>query len=293
MAFVKPARQRNRRTATQIADTNQPPPTKRRNRRELIAIRALGLFAVGLGLVALVLVTVIFLQGKTAGNNAETLLEAYRAQVTAVPVLTPTPALATASPDTGDEFEQTDEASNLSAAANANEHRADDSDDSAIESGEYVQPDSPDSVSDLDAQIEKIIKATGEGGVIGILEIPELDQELPIIGKWSYDLLRISVCRYQGPKPNQKGNLVIIGHNYRSGAHFGGLKNLSVGSELYLTDTATGTRVRYVVYSIKTIDPDAFSALESYRGDYGLTLLTCKNSGTDRLIVRCERKDAD
>ena len=155
-----------------------------------------------------------------------------------------------------------------------------------------MHPDAPE-VSELDATIQKIIKAAGEDGVIGILEIPKYDVELPIIGKWSYNLLKISICRYKGPDPNEEGNLVIIGHNYKSGAHFGILKKLEVGDEIYLTDSATNTRVRYEVYQIKSIAPDAFSALNSYHGTCGLTLLTCKDNGTNRLLVRCEQKEAD
>ena len=155
-----------------------------------------------------------------------------------------------------------------------------------------MQPDAPEELSDLDLTIQKIVKATGDDGMIGILEIPEINQELPVIGKWSYKLLKISVCRYKGPDPNEKGNLVIIGHNYKSGAHFGDLSELSVGSEVFLTNTKTGQRVRYVVYQIKSIAPDAFSALNSYHGTAGLTLMTCRNNGTNRLLVRCEQQEA-
>ena len=43
---------------------------------------------------------------------------------------------------------------------------------------------------------------------------------------------------------------------------------------------------------IKSISADAFSALKSYKGDAGLTLMTCKDNGTNRLLVRCEQKAA-
>ena len=85
----------------------------------------------------------------------------------------------------------------------------------------------------------------------------------------------------------------MIGHNYKSGAHFGDLDKLSVGSELFLTNTRTGERVRYEVYQIKHIAPDAFSALKSYHGTAGLTLMTCRNNGTNRLLIRCEQKEAE
>ena len=70
------------------------------------------------------------------------------------------------------------------------------------------------------------------------------------------------------------------------------LSKLSVGSEIFLTNAKTGERVRYEVYQIKSIASDAFSALKSYHGDAGLTLMTCKDNGTNRLLVRCEQKEA-
>ena len=282
---------------------NDHPVRNQKNQRELRAIRALGLTAILLGVVALVLLGFKLFEGQQAQNNANALLEAYKAQATVLPTLSPSAeAEQTASPTdepvgtpepTDENFEQTDTNADASAAADANQHVADDgSVTSASESGEYVQPDAPEEMSDLDKTIQKIVNATGDDGMIGILEIPEINQELPVIGKWSYKLLKISVCRYKGPDPNEKGNLVIIGHNYKSGAHFGDLSELSVGSEVFLTNTKTGQRVRYVVYQIKSIAPDAFSALKSYRGTAGLTLMTCRNNGTNRLLVRCEQQEA-
>ena len=282
---------------------NDHPVRNQKNQRELRAIRALGLTAILLGVVALVLLGFKLFEGQQAQSNANALLEAYKAQATVLPTLSPSAeATQTQGPTdepvgtpepTDENFEQTDTNADASAAADANQHVADDgSVTSASESGEYVQPDAPEEMSDLDKTIQKIVKATGDDGMIGILEIPEINQELPVIGKWSYKLLKISVCRYKGPDPNEKGNLVIIGHNYKSGAHFGDLSELSVGSEVFLTNTKTGQRVRYVVYQIKSIAPDAFSALKSYRGTAGLTLMTCRNNGTNRLLVRCEQQEA-
>jgi LPXTG-site transpeptidase (sortase) family protein len=273
----------------------------KKNRRELRAIRALGLTAILLGLIALVLLGIKLFEGQAAQNNANALLEAYKAQATVSPSLEPSPEAtqsATSEPvgtpePTDENFEQTDESADANAASDANQHMADDgSVTTASESGEYVQMDAPEEISDLDKTIQKIISATGDDGMIGILEIPQINQELPIIGKWSYKLLKISICRYKGPDPNEEGNLVLIGHNYKSGAHFGDLSELTVGSELFLTNTKTGERVRYEVYEVKHIAPDAFSALKSYHGTAGLTLMTCRNNGTNRLLIRCEQKEA-
>lgn len=304
MAFGKnasPTRKREEHTELTVTPSGKKPKHRSKAQQEMRAIRALGLAAIVLGLVALTLIAVKLFEGEEADQNAAVLLEAYKAKATVTPSTTVTPAptptaeatddLGTPQPEDAN-LEQTDADADASAAADANEHMVNDGSNAGVdETGEYVQPDAPD-VSELDETIQKIIKATDENGVIGILEIPKYEVELPIIGKWSYKLLKISICRYKGPDPNEKGNLVLIGHNYKSGAHFGILKKLEVGDEIFLTDSATGTRVRYEVYQIKSIAPDAFSALKTYQGDYGLTLMTCKDNGTNRLLVRCVKKAA-
>ncbi|MDO4572226.1 MAG: sortase [Clostridia bacterium] len=250
--------------------------------------RALGILALALGIVTISLFVVKYSSGLQAGKNADKLLVAFKARPTVTPGETmPSP---TPSPSPGPTL---DPSGGVSEEI-ANVHRVDDgSDENVDESGDYVQPDAPDHHGEVQELIDKIVASEGEDGVIGLIEIPEIDIELPIIGKWSYKLLKISICRYQGPLPNHEGNIVLIGHNYKSGAHFGNLKKLSKGDEIYITDTATNTRLRYEVYDIETIAPDAFSALKEYRGDCGLTLMTCKNDGNDRLLLRCVQRDAE
>ncbi len=248
---------------------------------------------------ALVIISVVMVQrGKKAEQYADQLLQAYQEkQSTATPaVATDTPdATESASPaptDTAEPAASTDPLADAEAMALANEHAfADDSHENVDETADYVQPDAPDE-SDAEKIIASVVGKVGEDGIIGVLKIPVINVELPVIGKWSYSLLKISVCRYKGPSANAKGNLVIIGHNYKSGAHFGNLDELKIGSAVYLTDTDSN-RVRYEVYDMDTIEPDSFSALNDYKGKAGLTLMTCKNSGNSRLVVRCVQKDVE
>ncbi len=231
----------------------------------------------------------------TAEKSANTLLNAYKelqtADPTATPAVTPTPEPTEAPPDATTDPNATPSIEpGVDYDDAANEHRVDAENDLAVdETGNYVQPTDAE-VSDTEEIIKKIIASVGDDGVIGTIEIPSTGQEYPIIGKWSYKLLKISICRYTGGMPNEEGeNLVLIGHNYKSGAHFGNLKKLKEGDEILLTSKG-GDTVRYVVYDIKGIAPDAFSELDKWRGDSGLTLLTCKDNGNNRLLVRCERK---
>ena len=70
---------------------------------------------------------------------------------------------------------------------------------------------------------EYTLKSLGDVACIGILEIPALDLELPVISSWSYSSLRLAPCRYSGSA--YKGDLVIAAHNYQFS--FWGIKNSS------------------------------------------------------------------
>ncbi len=117
---------------------------------------------------------------------------------------------------------------------------------------------------------------------IGILSIPSLNLELPVISEWSYPNLKIAPCRYSGSA--YLDNMAIAAHNYRS--HFGLLKNLSKGDEIFFTDM-DGNRFDYEVVAVETLTP--FAVEEIVDGGYDLSLFTCTLSGQARVTVRCDR----
>jgi hypothetical protein len=56
----------------------------------------------------------------------------------------------------------------------------------------------------------------------------------------------MSVCYHQGALPGEPGNMVITGHNYVNGAHFGRLGMLEEGDLVVLDRrTAASTATRY------------------------------------------------
>ncbi len=116
---------------------------------------------------------------------------------------------------------------------------------------------------------------------IGVLRIPALSLELPVISEWSYPSLQIAPCRYAGSA--YLNNMVIAAHNYYS--HFGYLKNLSQGDEITFTDM-DGNEFRYEVAELETLSPFAIEEMTS--GDWDLTLFTCTVGGQSRVTVRCE-----
>ena len=115
---------------------------------------------------------------------------------------------------------------------------------------------------------------------IGVVTIPALGLELPVMSQWSDQASRTAPCRYQGSA--YTGDLIIAGHNYRS--HFGSLKNLGVGDGVVFTD-ADGNVFRYTVAAVEVLDKTALEEMAA--GDWALTLLTCTYGGQNRLTVRC------
>lgn len=119
-----------------------------------------------------------------------------------------------------------------------------------------------------------------------IVKIPSLGIEYPVLSETNDELLKISVNKLWGPKPNEVGNYVIVGHNYKSGKMFGKLKKINMGDIIELTDLS-GRTVKYVVsekYIIEPTNTQCTSQLTNGRKQ--ITLITCANSGTKRLVVQ-------
>ena len=144
----------------------------------------------------------------------------------------------------------------------------------------------PDYILNPDMDMpEYTLKSLGDVACIGILEIPALDLELPVISSWSYSSLRLAPCRYSGSA--YKGDLVIAAHNYQS--HFGGLRTLPEGSEVFFTD-AVGNRFSYYVAVTEALTPWSVDDMTS--GEWQLTLFTCTLDSQNRVTVRCEYSEA-
>lgn len=119
---------------------------------------------------------------------------------------------------------------------------------------------------------------------IGMVEIPALELELPVISHWSYPALTVAPCRYQGSAYTD--NLILLAHNYQS--HFGSIQQLETGDSVCFTDM-DGNVFAYEVVLKETLEPTAIEEMES--GDWDLTLFTCTVGGSYRVTVRCERMD--
>ena len=141
-----------------------------------------------------------------------------------------------------------------------------------------TQTDVPDYL--LTPEMEMPVETIDGVDYVGVLRIPTLALELPVISQWSYPLLKIAPCRYSGSA--YQNNLVLCAHNYAS--HFGNLKNLHIGAAVTFTDM-DGNLFTYQVAELETLPPQAAEEVEN--GDWDLTLFTCTVGGQSRVTVRC------
>lgn len=121
--------------------------------------------------------------------------------------------------------------------------------------------------------------------VIGIIKIPAIDLEYPILEQTTDEAMKVSISKYWGGDINSYGNVSLAGHNNKiTLTMFGKNKNLKNGDSVFLTDL-TGTTVEYKIFDTFITNPDDVSILrttdESVRE---ITLITCTNGRANRLI---------
>jgi LPXTG-site transpeptidase (sortase) family protein len=148
----------------------------------------------------------------------------------------------------------------------------------------YIQPEAPE--IQISNNIEQIVSRELAGfSIIARLDIDKIDLHLPILSKISDKALKVSVCFFSGPEPGGSGNLVIAGHNFKNGAHFGNIDHLSIGDTAIVTGM-DGQIHTFTVYKLQHIKPDNPEALNVTKDSKELTLLTCEANGNMRLAVR-------
>ena len=136
----------------------------------------------------------------------------------------------------------------------------------------------PDDTEKVSAEMSTV-KVDGYD-CIGILSIPVLDLELPVLTDWSYAKLKKAPCHYYGTYYEK--DFVIAAHNYKS--HFGRLSELQTDDIVFFTDV-NGAAYYYEVILLETLPKEATK--EMITGGFDLSLYTCTPGGASRVTVRC------
>ena len=132
----------------------------------------------------------------------------------------------------------------------------------------------------VDVSLEMLTTQVYGYECIGILSVPVLELELPVLTDWSYAKLKIAPCHYFGSYYEK--DFVIAAHNYPS--HFGRLSELQPKDLILFTDIS-GTVYCYEVVLLETLPANATEAMIT--SGFDLSLYTCTPGGANRVTVRC------
>lgn len=117
---------------------------------------------------------------------------------------------------------------------------------------------------------------------VGVLSIPAIAYEVPVLSDCSLELLRHGACRFYGS--TYGGDLVICAHNYHGLYRL--LTKLRPGDLVWFTDM-DGLTWNYEVADLETLGPNMVQEMND--SGYDLTFFTCTYGGQARLTLRCVR----
>lgn len=122
--------------------------------------------------------------------------------------------------------------------------------------------------------------------VIGIVKIPKINIEYPIINQTSDETMALSITKFWGNNVNDIGNFTMAGHNYFDGTMFSNTNKLNIEDTIKMTDL-DGKTIEYKVFDKYIIDPNDVKCVQSVKENTReITLITCINGRNNRLVVK-------
>ena len=115
--------------------------------------------------------------------------------------------------------------------------------------------------------------------------IPKINLETYVLDEKSEEAMWICPTKYYGPKPNEVGNYCIAAHNYNKENMFNHIIELEIGDKIYLMDNQRG-KLEYEVYDIYKTTPDNTTPLMQETESPEITLITCSDYSSKRIIVK-------
>lgn len=151
-------------------------------------------------------------------------------------------------------------------------------------------------VKNVKSQIEENKKITDDNSkivtkykgydVVGIIKIPKINIEYPIIDKTNDETMALSITKFWGNNVNDIGNFTMAGHNYFDSTMFSNTNKLTVGDTIEMIDL-NGNVIEYKVFDKYIIDPNDVECVQSVKENTReITLITCINGRKNRLIVK-------
>lgn len=126
--------------------------------------------------------------------------------------------------------------------------------------------------------------------VTAMLQIPKIQVNTCVLEEYSVDALYECVTKFYGSEPNEVGNFCIAGHNSKRKNMFTNIKQLEVGDEMILTSQEKGSII-YEVYDKYKVKPQDTSCLSQETNQIELTLISCTNDSSQRIIIKARAKE--
>ena len=128
--------------------------------------------------------------------------------------------------------------------------------------------------------------------IFGIIEIPKINIYYPIFSNINDDLLKIAPCKFYGNNLDKNDNICIAGHNYNNSLFFSNIVLLSTNDEIYIYNNE-GRKYIYFVSEIYEVKYNDLSPVFDYdQNSRELTLITCNNLNSNRIIVKAKQKSS-
>jgi sortase A len=156
--------------------------------------------------------------------------------------------------------------------------------------GERREPPTADAEGNAESDGEGC-EGVFEDGVIGVIEIESIGIRYPVMEGTDEDVLNAAIGHERGTAQiGEAGNCVLCGHNgCKAGTFFTNLKKVRIGDVVRLTDRF-GDVTEYEVVGTRIVEPRESAAVKDTDGTEKLTLYTCAEHGTKRLVCDCVPK---
>lgn len=156
---------------------------------------------------------------------------------------------------------------------------------SAEDDAELFNPDSVETISSLAAN-----PTINRANVVGGIYAPSVGLNLPIMYGLSQDVLLSSAGTMKRDQQMGMGNYSLIGHNSKNpNALFAPTHRLRDGDVIYVTNKQK--IYRYEVNETRVVSPSEIQVIHDVPGETLLTLLSCTDDGTERVLVQAELVD--
>lgn len=130
--------------------------------------------------------------------------------------------------------------------------------------------------------------------ILGKISCEKIDLEFVVVEGAKRDNIRAAIGHITGTAGmGGKGNCVLAGH--RGGYYGEFFKNIDLlenGDKVILTDVYNREYI-YEVYKQFVVEPTELWVCDKIEGEDTLTLLSCEDNGTRRIIVRCRLVEHD